>query len=52
MTDFSHIYMTLITYNHYIKPMYEVTMFILTKTKFKLVIIDNATFMVYQNGHS
>jgi hypothetical protein len=31
--------------------MYEVTMFVLTKMKFKLVILDNATFVVCQNGH-
>jgi hypothetical protein len=52
MTDFSHIYITLITYNHYIKLMYEVTMSILTKMKFKLVLINNATFVGCQNGHS
>jgi hypothetical protein len=50
MTDF-HIASRLITHNHYMKFTYELTMSILTKMKFKLVIIDNATFVVYQNGH-
>ncbi len=51
LINFSHIASRLITCNHYIKSVYEVTMFVLTKMTFKLVIIDNATFVVYQNGH-
>jgi hypothetical protein len=51
MTNFSHIASRLITHNHYIKYTYEVTMFVLTKMKFKLVMIDNATFVVCQNRH-
>jgi len=31
--------------------MYEVTMFVLTKMKFKLGIINNVIFVVCQNGH-
>jgi len=51
MTNFSHNTSRLIICNHYIKSMYEVTMSVLTKMKFKLVIINNATFVVCQNGH-
>jgi hypothetical protein len=51
MTNFSHITSRLITYNHYIKSTYEITMFVLTKMKFKLIIINNVMFVVCQNGH-
>jgi hypothetical protein len=51
LTNFNHIASRLITRNHYIKFTYEITMPILTKMKFKLVIIDNVTFVFCQNGH-
>jgi hypothetical protein len=51
LTNFSHITSRLITCNHYIKSTYEITMFVLTKMKFKLIIINNVMFVVCQNGH-
>jgi hypothetical protein len=51
LTNFNHIASRLITCNHYIKSMYEVTISVLTKMKFKLIIIDNVIFVVCKNGH-
>jgi hypothetical protein len=51
LTNFSQIANRLIPHNHYIKSTYEVAISVLTKKKFKLVIIKNVIFVVCQTWH-